>query len=290
MSLPRRLVLLLVACLVGLLAPAVAPASAHVPVTPLLTGVRAAHHPGFDRVVFDFWGGVPSNRQLSYVSRLVADGSGNEVPIAGRAILQVRFEPARGFKFSDGRDTSPNRVTFPLPNVLTVVQSGDFEAVVTYGIGLASRQPYRVFTLSNPPRVVVDIGTRFSWTNRRVWFFDSNAEPRSVVRPILVGAPAHGLVDRLFAGPTASERARGLHFVASGATDFTGLRISSGNVARIRLLGGCSSGGSTSTIAGELTPTLKQLGNVSWVKVYDPAGRTERPWGRIDSIPECLEP
>jgi hypothetical protein len=292
----RRLLLLVAAMLVMTSAPVVAQAERAAP-APLLTGVRASHHPGFDRVVFDFYGGVPSSRQLAYVSRLIADPRGTEIPVAGRTILQVRFEAARGHKDSNGADTSPNRVVFPLPNVLTVVQSGDFEGVVTYGIGLAKRQSYRVSTLSNPPRVVVDIDTDFSWTNRRVWLFDqaafvANDEPffRPVMRPVTTSSPAHGLLDRLFAGPTANERANGLRFLASGATDYTGLSISSGAVARVRLLGGCSSGGSTVSIAGEIMPTLRQLPNVNWVKIYDPSGSTERPTGQVDSIPACLEP
>jgi hypothetical protein len=61
-------------------------------------------------------------------------------------------------------------------------------------------------------------------------------------------------------------------------------------VARVQLTGGCSSGGSTVTIAGEIMPTLRQLGTVDWVKIYDPAGHTEHPLGHQDSIPACLEP
>ena len=73
-----------------------------------------------------------------------------------------------------------------------------------------------------------------------------------------------------------------------GATGFTGLSIT-GRVARVRLTGGCSSGGSTFTIADEAYPTLKQFATVDFVKIYDPAGHTERPSGSSDSIPFCLE-
>jgi len=44
------------------------------------------------------------------------------------------------------------------------------------------------------------------------------------------------------------------------------------------------------TIANEIMPTLKQFSSVRWVKIYDPAGHTERPTGHTDSIPTCLEP
>ena len=286
----RRLVMLVVACLVAIAVPAVAPASAAE--QPLLIGVRAAHNPGFDRVVFEFSGGLPSSTpDTGYVGgpALIGDPSGRPVYVAGRYILQFTMRGVRGHT-ENGTDTSPNRTAFALPNVLTVVQSGDFEGVVTYGIGVASRQSFRVFTLSSPPRVVVDIDTAFSWVDRRVWFVDSNADIRSVVRPIITSAPAHGLMDRLFAGPTNDEKALGLRFVSSRAKFYSNLTVSSGEVARVRLRGGCDSGGSTVTIANEIFPTLKQLPNITWVKIYDYYLQTENPTGQVDSIPECLEP
>ena len=35
-------------------------------------------------------------------------------------------------------------------------------------------------------------------------------------------------------------------------------------------------------------PTLRRLRNVDWVKVYYPAGKTQHPTGRRDSVPACL--
>jgi Fe-S cluster biogenesis protein NfuA len=61
-------------------------------------------------------------------------------------------------------------------------------------------------------------------------------------------------------------------------------------VAKVRLTGACSSGGSTVTIAGQIVPTLKQLPVVRAVKIYDARTTTEQPFGVTDSIPVCLEP
>jgi hypothetical protein len=291
----RRLVVLLVACLVALTAPALAPASAAAPVQPLLTGIRASHHPGFDRVVFDFYGGVPTSRRAEYVRAVIAP-SGMAVPVAGRAILQVTFQGARGHK-DDGTVTAPSRVAFALPNVLTAVQGEDFEAVLTYGIGVARRALFRVSTLNDPPRVVVDIDTNFTWVNRPVWFFDeaafvANDPPFFVprMRPVTGLSVGHALMDRLYAGVTESERARALRFLASGSTFYSHLTVDRDAVGRVRIRGGCSSGGATVSIAGEIIPTLRQHPKMSWVKVLDPLGRTGRPTGQVDSVPECLEP
>ena len=67
------------------------------------------------------------------------------------------------------------------------------------------------------------------------------------------------------------------------------LGVSAG-VARVQIVGGCSMGWSTVTIADEVMPSLRQLSTVDFVKIYDPAGRTEHPAGQVDSIPACLEP
>jgi hypothetical protein len=290
----RRLTLLLapVVLVVGGLVTASAAAAA--PRVPTLVDVRAAHHPGFDRVVFEFAGGLPDSRQVRYVDELVGDGSGLPVRIAGRAVLRVRMELADAHDRSGA--TAPGRRAFALPNVMTVVRSGDFEAVTTYGIGLAKRTPFTVSTASDPDRLRVDVRAGFRTVPGKVWFFDeprylANTEPffTPVVRPVRPGTPAVGLMDRVFAGPLPGERAAGLRLLRSGAKDFTNLSVADG-VARVRLTGGCSSGGSTVTIAGEVMPTLRRLPAVDYVKIFDPSGSTESPNGRSDSIPECLEP
>jgi hypothetical protein len=262
--------------------------------TPTLVAVRAAHHPGFDRIVFEFRGGLPSRHSVRYVDRLVGDASGLPVRIAGRAILQARFAPARAHDAAG--QTVRTRTAFPLPDIMTTVQSGDFEGVTTYGIGLAKRTPFHVSTLRGPSRVVIDVRAAFPTVSRKVFFLNrtnvaKNRRPFVTprLRPVRPGAPAVGVMDRLFAGPLVREQADGLELLRSHATGFTRLTIAD-RVARVELTGGCNSDGSTVTVAGEIMPTLRQLAGVAWVKIYDPAGRTEHPRGHTDSIPTCLEP
>ena len=287
----RHVLFLLVALPLALLAPATPPAAA-VAATPLLVDVRAGAHPGFDRVVFEFRGGLPSERSVEYVDEVVQDPSGRPLRLAGLARLQVRLSPADAHR---GAQTVPARTAYDLPNVMTTVRAGDTEAVTTYGIGLTSRQPFRVSTLPAPPRVVVDVDT-VPTVRRPVWLFDvhrfaTGSEPyfRPVLRWTLATTPATVLLHRLYAGPTREEQAAGLRLLRSRSTGFTGLRIADGT-ARVQLLGGCSSGGSTVTVAGEIFPTLKQFPTVDHVVLYDPRGTTEDPGGGTDSVPECLEP
>lgn len=286
--------LALLACVVtvgGTTTPAVAAQQ-----TSTLISVRAAHHPDYDRVVFEFTGPVPTQRDVGYVPELIGDPSGLPVPVVGDAILQVRMAPARGHDDNGNVTYGPTRRTYPLPNVIQVVNSGDFEGVLTFGIGLAQRTNITVFTLTNPSRVVVDIATPFRTVPANVHFLDldrfqTGVPPytRAVPRPVIPPATARGALQRLFAGPTQEEIAQRLRFVNSDATGFTDLSIVDG-IARVRLTGGCSSHGSTFTVADEIFPTLKQFSSVRWVKVYDPQGHTEQPTGQGDSIPECLEP
>jgi Sporulation and spore germination len=280
--------------LVAAVSPAT-PVAAAPPQTPTLVDIRASHHPGFDRLVLEFDGGLPASHRVEYVDRLVADGSGLPVRVAGRAVLRVVLSPARAHD-DRGRQTVPRRRAFALPNVMTTVRAGDFEAVTTYGVGLARRTPFEVSTRQDPSRLVIDVRAGFRTVQKPVYFLDrdrfvDNLEPFFVSRkrPVLPGTPATGLMDRLFAGPLPAERRQGLRLVRSRATGFADLAVSD-EVARVRLTGGCSSGGSTVTIAGSIMPTLRRLPTVDWVKVLDPAGRTGSPTGQTDSIPACLEP
>ena len=285
----------LLACLV---AAGAAPVGASVPptmqATPTLVDIRATHHPGFDRIVFEFQGGLPSSHDAMYVDQLLGDGSGLPVRIAGRAVLQVSFTPAQAH---DAQGTTVlRRIAFPLSNIMTVVRSGDFEAVTTYGIGLAKKTPFHVSTLQSPSRVVIDVRAAFPTVDRKVFFlnrdnFVDNVDPffTPVLRPVRQGSPATGVMDRLFAGPLPGEQADGLQLLRSHARGFADLVIADG-VARVRLTGRCNSDGSTVSIAGEVMPTLREFANVDWVKIFDASGSTETPTGHTDSIPACLEP
>ena len=108
----------------------------------------------YDRVVFEFSGPVPLLR-IEYVQELIGDGSGLPVPIGGRAILLVQFTPARAHD-DNGQASAPARMQPKLPLVKEIVRSGDFEAAVTYGIGLGQKADTRILTMDNPNRLVID--------------------------------------------------------------------------------------------------------------------------------------
>ena len=263
--------------------------------TPLLKKIRGASHVGYDRVVFEFDGPVPANFDVSFVPDIIGDPSGLPVPVIGQALLGVTFSLANGHD-EDGNVFTDAITTLGLKNVIQVVRSGDFEALLSFGIGLAKQTQFSVFTLTNPSRVVIDIKATFTTVPTQIFFVDSHAFAigqgpyvRAVLRQVIPPNVGARSLNWLFAGPTPDERAGGLTFVNSDATGFTNLTISNG-IARVRLVGGANSHGSTLTIAKEIFPLLKQFPTVRWVKIYDQNGQTETPTGQSDSIPAGLEP
>jgi hypothetical protein len=127
----------------------------------LLTAVRAADHPGFDRLVFEFRNGVPGY-DVGYVEPPVrADGSGDPVAVSGGAVLVIRMEPALDADLA--QESAPRTYTGPTrfsPSTSTIVEAvriGGFEAVLTWAAGVDERRPFRVTRLDNPARIVIDI-------------------------------------------------------------------------------------------------------------------------------------
>jgi hypothetical protein len=125
---------------------------------PLLVDVRTAHHPGFDRITFEFRGPRPSHR-IGYVSQLVEDASGKPVELAGAASINVVFQGANAHNPNGSPSVEPRRFKPNRPSLKEVAQIGDFEAVVTYGLGVGHRVPFKVLELSNPSRIAIDIST-----------------------------------------------------------------------------------------------------------------------------------
>lgn len=124
-----------------------------------LVAIRAAHHseaaPQYDRVVFEFSGPIPLLK-VEYVHQLIEDGSGAPVVIKGGAVLMVQLTPARAHD-DQAQSTAPGRMAVSMPNVKEIVRAGDFEANLTYGIGLTQKVYIRILTLASPSRVVIDL-------------------------------------------------------------------------------------------------------------------------------------
>jgi hypothetical protein len=268
-----------------------------VPPVPMLEHVRVGRHPGYDRIVYQFAGSIPSYR-VRPVTSLAEDGSGAPVWPGSPNLLQLRLEPAQAHT-DDGQTplTATELQSFSnLPVLRSYRLIGDFEGAVSYGLRLGLRRPnLRVTELTNPNRLVVDLAhqrlasVKIFFLHRANYTAGRQPELVTALRAIAPARVGQGALNAIFAGPTAAERARGLATVRSGATGATLVRIRDG-VAHVRLQGNPASHGATTTVATLIMPTLKQFPSVDHVKLYDPSGHTQHPGGHRDSIPAALEP
>lgn len=146
-----------------------APSTATAPTLPVLTAVRAGTHPDYERVTLELAGSpdggstadVPSGRpgyKLEYVDRpLRACGSGDEIFPVGDAWLEIRLEPAAAHTEAGQPTLGPREVHVDGPLLQRIYRTCDFEGIVVHVLALASPNEYRVFTLEDPTRIVVDV-------------------------------------------------------------------------------------------------------------------------------------
>jgi hypothetical protein len=128
----------------------------------LLTDIDVEREGCVERVSFSFRDDVPAYR-IQYrpaAEALVEDGSGARVEAEGSAFLVVRFEPAATAEANGDQLTQtfkPRRVPASgTRHVREVVKTGDFEAVLTWVIGLDEERPFRVLTAG--VRLTVELG------------------------------------------------------------------------------------------------------------------------------------
>ena len=131
--------------------------------TALLERVAIGRHEGYDRVVFQFKNNLPSYRVEYVQPPLKEDGSGNVVQIKGSAFVLVRMEPASGFDLTKNEGElvykGPRRIdgaSVGASVVQELVRTGDFEAVLSWAIGLSDKVDFRVTTATSPARLIVD--------------------------------------------------------------------------------------------------------------------------------------
>jgi hypothetical protein len=128
-------------------------------VTAHLSAVRLARRAGHDRLVFEFADRVPGYTAGYRPLPARADASGEEIPLPGSgALLQVTLTPATAAGWGDGERTyfGPSTVAANTAAVTEVKAAGDFEAMLTWAVGLRAEAPFQVLVLDGPPRLVVD--------------------------------------------------------------------------------------------------------------------------------------
>ena len=109
--------------------------------------------------MFEFSDRVPGYK-VAYGNKPIVGTSGKEVPLAGTAALVVHMQAATSFNLDTGQPTytGPQHVRPTGTRAVDeVAQVEDFEGVLSWAAGLNAQLPFRVSTLTSPPRLVIDI-------------------------------------------------------------------------------------------------------------------------------------
>ena len=119
-----------------------------------LTGIRAATHEGFTRVVLEFSGeGTPGVWRAAWTDEAVEQGRGLPIQVEGEAVLDLVI---------DGTPMTASNTPYPSgthtrAGDLDVVSDGTFEDNTHVVIGAPATRQFQIGFLSNPVRMVVDI-------------------------------------------------------------------------------------------------------------------------------------
>ena len=122
----------------------------------LLVDVRVAEHEGFDRLVLEFEGDGEPGWQVGFVDSASTEGAGDPIQLEGDAILQVSATHTMPNDMSGYYD-GPQQIDADLSSIEDVFVDGSFEGYTTVYLGLDEEVPFRVFTLTDPSRLVVDV-------------------------------------------------------------------------------------------------------------------------------------
>jgi hypothetical protein len=119
-----------------------------------LTDVRVGARDEGDRIVFAFAGDADPAFDIAPAEPpFVQDASGLPIDVPGRAFLRIHFPFATGMDTYDG----PAALAGQGGLLVSLVRTGDFEAVLTWVAGTERPACVRVTTLRAPTRVVLDL-------------------------------------------------------------------------------------------------------------------------------------
>jgi hypothetical protein len=131
-----------------------------------LMDVRVGAHDGFDRIVFEFSPpqpnpggepGIPRYEIRQAKPPFVQAGSGEPFDVFGDAFVRLFMQGAAGYDFDGNPTYVGSRVLTPgFGTLAQAVQGGDFEATISWVLGLSRPTCWQVQELRNPDRLVID--------------------------------------------------------------------------------------------------------------------------------------
>ena len=144
---------------------------------PVLTTIRTGRHGSYERLTFQFTAAF-GEASVRYVPVIRQDPSDQVVPLQGLSYLQVVVHGVAAHWSATPITpyTGPSTLTPGYPTLKQVCVSGDFESVLSFGVGLDRTAGFQVMRLRSPDRLVVDIAETPAW---QMWPDDSLAMARS---------------------------------------------------------------------------------------------------------------
>jgi hypothetical protein len=131
-----------------------------------LTDVRVGAHDGYDRIVFEFTepkpnpagnGGIPYYEIRAAKPPFTQDPSDMPLEVYGDAFVHLVVQGATGYDFDGNPTYGGSRVLTPgFGTLAQAAQSGDFEATLSWIMGLSRPTCWNVQELHNPDRLVID--------------------------------------------------------------------------------------------------------------------------------------
>ena len=119
-----------------------------------LTGMRAARHEGFARVVLEFSGeGTPGVWRAAWTDEAMEQGRGLPIDVEGEAVLDLVID---GTPMTASESSYPSG-THTRAGDLDVVSDGTFEDNTHVVIGAPTARQFQIGFLSDPVRMVIDI-------------------------------------------------------------------------------------------------------------------------------------
>ena len=119
-----------------------------------LTGIRAATHEGFTRVVLEFSGeGTPGVWSAAWTDEAVEQGRGLPIQVEGEAVLDLVID---GTPMTASENPYPSGMHTRAGD-LDVVSDGTFEDNTHVVIGAPAARQFQIGFLSDPVRMVIDV-------------------------------------------------------------------------------------------------------------------------------------
>jgi hypothetical protein len=122
----------------------------------ILKEIRVSKNKGFDRLVFEFTGGIP-RYQIEYQRSGKFENTGEQfIRVGGKAFLDINLQTLGYPEDPKAAEAVMPKGDQHLPVFHEIKEVEWFEGVRDFGVGLNARKAFRVQELEKPYRLVID--------------------------------------------------------------------------------------------------------------------------------------